>query len=268
MAILAFGSHQLDTRTLELRHNGRKVRLRPQPCRVLAMLALRAGELVTREELKAAVWSDGVHVRFDVGLNSCLKQIRAALGESFDAPRFVETLRCRGYRFIGEVRFERTAQSQGIRRLAVLPFRTVDRSGENAAPRSEGFSEEVSVCLSRQTDLRIGIVARSTLPDSIVQSPSLRALRGSGVDLVLEGRIQIEGSALRVSVQLIDAFEQLSLWAQTYDVSADDIFAAQQFVARSISADLRGVLADSCPFEDKVRLDRPIREAESRSGRA
>lgn len=232
------------------------------------MLALRAGELVTREELKAAVWSDGVHVRFDVGLNSCLKQIRAALGESFDAPRFVETLRCRGYRFIGEVRFERTAQSQGIRRLAVLPFRTVDRSGENAAPRSEGFSEEVSVCLSRQTDLRIGIVARSTLPDSIVQSPSLRALRGTGVDLVLEGRIQIEGSALRVSVQLIDAFEQLSLWAQTYDVSADDIFAAQQFVARSISADLRGVLADSCPFEDKVRLDRPIREAESRSGRA
>ena len=57
------------TRTLELRCNGRKVRLRPQPCRVLAVLASRAGELVTREELREAIWAVGVHVRFDVGLS-------------------------------------------------------------------------------------------------------------------------------------------------------------------------------------------------------
>jgi DNA-binding winged helix-turn-helix (wHTH) protein len=101
MTILVFGPHRLDTRSLELRRDGRKLRLRPQPCRVLAVLASCAGELVTREELRAAVWPDRVHVRFDLGLNSCLKQIRSALE---DSPQYIETLRCRGYRFIAEVR--------------------------------------------------------------------------------------------------------------------------------------------------------------------
>ena len=242
MAILAFGSHQLDTRTLELRCNGRKVRLRPQPCRVLAVLASRAGELVTREELREAIWADGVQVRFDVGLNSCLKQIRAALGESVHDPRFVETLRCRGYRFIGDVRFEGALPSRGFRRLAVLPFRTVDRTGERPVPRVEGFSEEITVHLAQLTDLPIGIVARSTLPDDILQSPSLRALRSRGVDLVLEGRIQVDRSQLRVSVQLIDALEQLSLWARTYDASGDDVFAAHRAVAQSVCGDLHAAL--------------------------
>jgi DNA-binding winged helix-turn-helix (wHTH) protein len=106
MPILAFGPFRLDPRTLELCRDGRRIRIRPQPCRVLVELASRPGELVTREELRAAVWPSGVFVHFDLGLNSCLKQIRAALGESADSPRFVETLSGRGYRFIGEVAAE------------------------------------------------------------------------------------------------------------------------------------------------------------------
>jgi DNA-binding winged helix-turn-helix (wHTH) protein len=106
MPILAFGPHRLDTRSLELRRDGGKLRLRPQPCRVLAVLASCAGELVTREELRAAVWPAGVHVRYDLGLNSCLRQIRTALEDSIEHPQYIETLRCRGYRFIAEVRRE------------------------------------------------------------------------------------------------------------------------------------------------------------------
>src|SRR5688572_16266923 len=102
MPILAFGTFRLDTHALELSRDGRKVRIRPQPCRLLVLLASRPGQLITREELQAALWP-GVFVRFDLGLNSCLKQIRAALGESAAAPRYVETLSRRGYRFIAEV---------------------------------------------------------------------------------------------------------------------------------------------------------------------
>jgi len=104
VAIIAFGDYQLDTRTLELRNHDRKIHLRPQPCRVLALLAGRPGQLVTRQELRDVVWPTGVYVRFDLGLNSCLKQIRRALGESALQPRFLETLSGRGYRFVGEVR--------------------------------------------------------------------------------------------------------------------------------------------------------------------
>ena len=103
MPILGFGTFRLDTRALELRRDGRRMRIRPQPCRVLAMLASRPGVLVTREQLRAQLWPDGVFVHFDVGLNSCLKQIRAALGDSAASPRFVETLTRRGYRFVADV---------------------------------------------------------------------------------------------------------------------------------------------------------------------
>jgi DNA-binding winged helix-turn-helix (wHTH) protein len=106
MPVLAFGPFRLDPCALELRRDGRPVRIRPQPCRLLVVLASRPGELVTRERLRAAAWQDGVFVRFDDGLNSCLKQIRAALGESAGSPRFIETLPRRGYRFAGEVTVE------------------------------------------------------------------------------------------------------------------------------------------------------------------
>ena len=106
MPILSFGPFRLDPRTLELCRDGRRIPIRPQPCRVLVVLASRPGELVTRDQLRAAVWPSGVFVSFDLGLNSCLKQIRAALGESAESPRFVETLTGRGYRFVGEVSTE------------------------------------------------------------------------------------------------------------------------------------------------------------------
>lgn len=243
MTILAFGPYRLDTRSLELRRDGRRIRLRPQPCRVLALLAARAGELVTREELKAALWPEGVHVRFDVGLNSCLKQIRSALGESVGSPQLIETLTRRGYRFIGDVRREASTTAGANRRMAVLPFKPVDRGSGRATPLTEGLTEEVTVQLSRLKLPQLGIVARSMLPDDVVQSPSLRALRESGVDFVLEGRIQTGSSAIRVSVQLIDAVELTSLWAQTYDAPSDDLLAAQRLLARTITTDLRAVIA-------------------------
>jgi DNA-binding winged helix-turn-helix (wHTH) protein len=116
MATVMFGPYELDTRSLELRKDGRCVALRPQPCRVLALLASQPGRLVTREEIKAAVWPRGVYVRYDLGLNSCLKQIRRALEESAEHPQYIETLTRRGYRFIGQAEvFPEPQEVQGPR---------------------------------------------------------------------------------------------------------------------------------------------------------
>jgi TolB-like protein/DNA-binding winged helix-turn-helix (wHTH) protein/Tfp pilus assembly protein PilF len=102
-AKLRFGGFELDAEAAELNRGGVPVRLQQQPCRVLALLASRAGELVTRDEIQRSVWGADTYVNFDQGLNFCIKEIRAALRDQADTPRFIETLPRRGYRFIAEV---------------------------------------------------------------------------------------------------------------------------------------------------------------------
>jgi DNA-binding winged helix-turn-helix (wHTH) protein len=100
MALYRFGGFEFDSATGELRETGRRVRLRPQPARAFEHLLKRHGAFVSRGELQRAIWPDGTFVHFDHGLNSCMKQIRAALGDSRSAPGYVETLVKRGFRFI------------------------------------------------------------------------------------------------------------------------------------------------------------------------
>jgi DNA-binding winged helix-turn-helix (wHTH) protein/TolB-like protein len=100
---IRFTDFTFDPATGELRRNGTTTRLEPQPARVLAVLAERAGEIVTRAELQQRVWSGDTFVDFEHGLNYCIAQIRAALGDSASEPRFIETLPRRGYRFIAGV---------------------------------------------------------------------------------------------------------------------------------------------------------------------
>ena len=99
-----FGLFEFDPASGELSREGRSLRLQRQPARVLALLVSQAGELVTREQLRQEVWGDGTFVDFERGLNFCIAQIRSALGDSADSPRFIETLPRRGYRFIAPVR--------------------------------------------------------------------------------------------------------------------------------------------------------------------
>jgi DNA-binding winged helix-turn-helix (wHTH) protein len=106
MATIRFGAFALDTRSGELRRTGLQVRLRPQPCAVLAYLAEHSGSFVSREELHRHLWREGTFVHFDQGLNSCIKQVRRALGDSRRAPTYIETLPRRGYRFLVTVQRE------------------------------------------------------------------------------------------------------------------------------------------------------------------
>jgi len=102
--ILQFGTFELDSRSGELRRNGRRVALQGQPAQVLCQLVSRPGELVSRDDLRRALWAEGTFVDFDTALNVAVKKIRRALRDSATAPRFIETLPRRGYRFLAEVR--------------------------------------------------------------------------------------------------------------------------------------------------------------------
>ena len=101
--LVRFGSFELDPASGELRKGGARVKLQEQPFQVLRALVERPGEVVTREELHERLWPGDTFVEFDDGLNTAVRKIRQALGDSADNPRFVETLPRRGYRFIAPV---------------------------------------------------------------------------------------------------------------------------------------------------------------------
>jgi TolB-like protein/DNA-binding winged helix-turn-helix (wHTH) protein len=102
-ATVRFGDFELSLKSGELRRSGRPVKLQQQPCKVLAVLATRAGELVTRDELRQEIWPNGTFVDFEHGINFCIKQVRSALGDDAQSPIYIETLPRRGYRFIAAV---------------------------------------------------------------------------------------------------------------------------------------------------------------------
>lgn len=95
-----------DPRTGELFKLERPVKLRPQPARVLKLLLEHAGEVVTRMEIQQSVWGESAHVDFDTALNTCIRQIRVALGDDPEAARYVETVPKVGYRFVARLESE------------------------------------------------------------------------------------------------------------------------------------------------------------------
>ena len=106
-----FGEFELDFRSEELRKHGDKVKLQGQPIKILAILLAQPGELVTREALGKELWPGDTFVDFDSGLNSAIKKLREALGDSRESSRFIETLPRRGYRFIAPVEEAESAAS-------------------------------------------------------------------------------------------------------------------------------------------------------------
>src|SRR3984957_2359694 len=98
-----FGLFEFDLATRELRREGVLLRLQSQPAQVLSRLILRAGQAVSREELRRTVWGTETFVDFDRGLNFCIAQIRLALDDDSVKPRYVRTLPKRGYQFIAPI---------------------------------------------------------------------------------------------------------------------------------------------------------------------
>jgi TolB-like protein/DNA-binding winged helix-turn-helix (wHTH) protein/Tfp pilus assembly protein PilF len=98
--LIRFGVFEADLTTGELRERGRKVRLQEKPFQTLALLLEKAGDVVTREELREHLWPADTFVGFDANLNTAVKRLREALGDSAERPRYIQTLPKRGYRFI------------------------------------------------------------------------------------------------------------------------------------------------------------------------
>jgi DNA-binding winged helix-turn-helix (wHTH) protein len=101
--IITIGDYELDVDAGELRRLGRPIRLQPQPFKLLTLLVSRAGQVVTRDDIRKELWAEDTFVDFDQGANYCIRQIREALRDDAERPVFVATVPKRGYRFIAPV---------------------------------------------------------------------------------------------------------------------------------------------------------------------
>ena len=98
-----FGLFDVDLVRGIVTRQGTRLKLQDQPFRILTILLQRPGEIVTREELRQALWQDGTHVNFDGSLNAALKKLRSCLQDDAENPRFIETVPRQGYRFLAPV---------------------------------------------------------------------------------------------------------------------------------------------------------------------
>jgi len=117
--VLSFGAFEADLTTGELRKNGIFVHLQEQPFQVLKVLLEHPRELISREQLRAAVWPQNTFVDFDHALNTAVKKIRHALDDDALSPKFVQTIPRRGYRFIAEVQPRALNTSPGLARRSL-----------------------------------------------------------------------------------------------------------------------------------------------------
>ncbi len=168
--VLSFGSFEVDLVSGELRRQGLKIRLQDQPFRLLVLLLERAGDVVTREKVRETLWPGDTYVDFDHSLNTAVRKLREALGDSAEAPRYVETLARRGYRFIAPVAPLPTGQvahSTNAAAASLLPSPAARRS--TSARRLLIIAIVVGICAA-------ALVAYWTVPRSGPTTQSGRRL--------------------------------------------------------------------------------------------
>jgi len=267
--VARFGVFELDLRSAELRRDGILIKLQEQPFRLLVFLLEHAGEVVTREEVRRTLWPSEF-VDFDHSLNTAVRKLRAALDDSAENPRFVETLARRGYRFIAPVSWSgsepivashesrtrtiaaglvlavlalsiigflisRADSPRTISDLAVLPFVNSDAKSEHV---SDGLTEILIDRLSRLSGLRV--MARGTVFDyKRKKIAPAEAGKELGVGAVVTGQLRAEGDAYAIHVELIDVRDGAQLWGQSYTASAAELPSIQDRIAGDLSHQLR-----------------------------
>jgi serine/threonine protein kinase len=127
--VVCFGPWRLDLKAGELRQNGQTIRLQEQPLRILEMLVTHPGEVISREEIRKKLWPNDTVVEFDHSINAAIKKLRFALGDSAEAPRFIETVARRGYRWKMAVNsVEQPPDIAGVPHVSQPSPRSRDRS--------------------------------------------------------------------------------------------------------------------------------------------
>jgi adenylate cyclase len=256
-----FPPFRLDLANEQLRRDEQLIALRPKTFAILRYLAENPQRLVTKGELLRAVWGD-IQVSED-GLRDYLREIRQALGDDAEAPRFVQTVRGRGYRFLPAIttqpveshkskvtsqNSEPTPNPQSLipsatlslpdkPSIIVLPFINLSNDPEQEY-FSDGITEDITNSLSRLSSLFV--ISRTSAFTYKGKPTKVQEIsKEMGVQYVLEGSVRRSDTQVRVTAQLINAITDHHLWSERYDRPLTDIFAVQDEIVQRIVTTLK-----------------------------
>ncbi len=234
-APLRFGAFVFDRASGELLRDGRPVKLAPQPARALQYMVENAGRLLSREELKAMLWDDGRHVDFDQGLGYCIRQIREALEDSVENPRYIVTLPRRGFRFIAAVSAEAPAAAKrsprrwwlyalalGALGAAALAVPVASWRGAQSAFPQLSVATFATPSQTEGDRLVAEILREELLVRLADVTPqrnlAVREADGAGdrAPLLLEGSVyELEGE-LTLALRLVRTADRTTMWGRTF----------------------------------------------------
>ena len=240
MPIVSFGDFELDDQTFELRRSGERVRLQQQPARVLAFLLSRRGSLVTRDQIREAIWGEDTFVDFEQGLNFCIRQIRLTLNDQPDKPLYIETLPRLGYRFLLDVSESKPpgiVEKRVRRRIAVMPVE--DLAGADNDYFAAGLTEDMLSALSRIDPDRLRVTAGPRLTGAEVSGERFDQIqRQLDLDFLIRTSVRRSQDRIRIIAQLHDLRDRSVLWSETYNRQSTDLLAVQEEVTQRVSQSL------------------------------
>jgi TolB-like protein/Tfp pilus assembly protein PilF len=258
--VLRFAAFEVDVKAGEVRKHGRRVRLQDKPFQVLQSLLEHPGEIVLREELRARLWPADTFVDFDNGLNNAVNKVRRLLGDSPAAPKYVETVGRRGYRFIGAVETPvrvalpsiqlpvssstaRTGWAPAaavVSSLAVLPLANLSDDAEQEY-FSDGLTDALISQIAGIRALRV-ISRHSSMRYKGSRAATAKIARELGVDALIEGTVLRVGARVRVTVQLVNAATDSLVWSGEWDRALEDLLLVQSEIARAVAQEVRAVI--------------------------
>ena len=223
---MRFESFELDSGAGELRRNGDRIKLPPQPFRVLELLVRRSGEVLTRAEIRERVWREDTFVDFEQGLNFCIRQIREAVGDTAGTPRFIETLPKRGYRFLVPVEIAApAAAAKTATRLIVLPFRIL-----RPDPETDFLAFSLPDALTTSLSALKSLIVRSSLAAAKFSGAAVdfkTVAAEADVDLIVNGTLLSAGGEIRITAQLTEASTGTLLCSHSTQAPTGDVFRLQ-----------------------------------------
>ena len=242
-----FADYVLDTAGHELRRNGLIVPAAPQALDLLAFLIQHRDRIVTKDQLVAGVW-EGRAVT-DSALTTRLNVVRSIIGDSGQEQRLIRTLPRKGFRFVADIREERSPAwlrnevTSELPSIAVLPL--VNLSGDPAQDFfGDVISDEVLTELARLRWLLV-IARNSSFMFKGAAVDAREIGRQLDVRYLLEGSVRHDGGRVRVTCRLVDATTALQVWSARYDRKFTDVFDIQDEISSSVVTALVPALLDA-----------------------
>jgi len=274
---IRFDDFELDLDTQRLRLRGETVPLERRPFELLVLLIKAEGRVVTREDIIAKLWPANVIIDFDSGINTLVRKVRNALGDSSEEPRYIETVAGRGYRFMAALADtavattainapRRRGMALGLAatfaaiivvalialwpedtpshtRIAVLPFENL--TGDAALDyMAAGIAEETSIALAN-IDLPnlsiIGVVSARALAGPDISLPEYG--RDLGVDFFVVSSLRVEANRMRVNSRLLRVADSEQLWSASFDRELTNALGLQRELSIAIAEQIRQQLS-------------------------